>query len=106
MSAPPLLLDHVQVWFMTFAAQVLKNIFFQQPLQETARVLQTTWCSLEAELRRVGGNSLRSLCFSFCLKHSLHIPQASFFFFFFFKRLDKFASSFFKPEEVLEEVVY
>ena len=105
MSAPPLLLGHVKVWVMTFAAQVLKKFFFQQHLQETARVLQTTWCSLEAELRRVGGNSLRSLCFSFCLKHSLHIPQVSFFFFF-FKRLDKFASSFFKPEEVLEEVVY
>ena len=35
-----------------------------------------------------------------------HTTSFFFLFFFFFKRLDKFASSFFKPEEVLEEVVY
>lgn len=45
--------------------------------------------------------------FAFFLPKTLTAHTTSFgVFFFFFARLDKFASFFFKSEEVLEEVVY
>lgn len=73
-------IDRDGIWAVTLAAQLFFSfLFFQQHLEEAlgGSKQQTTRRSLEAELGRVGGNSLRSLS---SLQPETHCKYQRFFF--------------------------